>query len=95
MRYIIYLPSRLVSSCANYTLKITQKPSYELICSVLTIIVGVGAVCFRASTISIIPVLIAMFSNFVLPMRNVLTKKIMLSDSAAPNASNAANYPDV
>lgn len=57
----------------------------------LTIILGVGAVCFRASTISIVPVLIAMLSNFVLPMRNVLTKKIMFSDSAAANASNSTS----
>ena len=34
-------------------------------------------VCFRDSTISIIPVVVAMVSNFTNPLRNVLSKRIM------------------
>lgn len=43
-------------------------------------------VCFRDSTISVAPVMIAMLSNFVLPMRNVLSKKIMMSTADTVNA---------
>ena len=62
----------------------TQKPSVQLILSVITIILGVAAVCFRDSTVSLAPIVIAMLSNFVLPMRNVLSKKIMLANAESP-----------
>ena len=66
----------------------TQKPSVQLVLSVITIIVGVAAVCFRDSTVSIAPIVIAMLSNFVLPMRNVLSKKIMISNAEAPKEAS-------
>ena len=68
------------------TIILNEKPSVALIMSVLTIISGVAMVCFRDSTVSLAPVLIAMFSNFVLPMRNVLSKKIMITNADAMSA---------
>ena len=52
-------------------------PSVYLVSSVITIICGVALVCFKDSTISLVPVLIAVSSNFLYPLRNVLGKKAM------------------
>jgi hypothetical protein len=70
---------------------ILKKPSFQLVCSVLTIIIGVAAICFRDSTISIYPIMIAMLSNFVLPMRNVLSKKIMINDGLSTQNPSGEN----
>ena len=52
-------------------------PSVFLVSSVITIIIGVALVCFKDSTISMVPVVIAVSSNFLYPLRNVLGKKSM------------------